>query len=44
MPDITTVEGLMMLLINTFSERFPQSAILKGGYVPPSAGLPAPDE
>lgn len=31
MPDITTVEGLMIFLINTFSERFPQSAILKGG-------------
>jgi predicted nucleotidyltransferase component of viral defense system len=31
MPDITTVEGLMIFLINTFSEKFPQSAILKGG-------------
>ncbi len=31
MPDIVTVEGLMIFLINTFSERFPQSAILKGG-------------
>ena len=31
MPDIKTVEGLMIFLINTFSEKFPQSAILKGG-------------
>jgi len=31
MPDITTAEGLMIFLINTFSEKFPQSAILKGG-------------
>jgi predicted nucleotidyltransferase component of viral defense system len=31
MPDITTVESLMVFLINTFSEKFPQSAILKGG-------------
>ncbi len=31
MPDIATVEGLMIFLINTFSEKFPQSAILKGG-------------
>ena len=31
MPDITTVESLMIFLINTFSEKFPQSAILKGG-------------
>ena len=31
MPDISTVEGLMIFLINTFSEKFPQSAILKGG-------------
>jgi len=31
MPDITSVEGLMIFLINTFSETFPQSAILKGG-------------
>jgi len=31
MPDITTVEALMIFLINTFSEKFPQSAILKGG-------------
>ncbi len=31
MPDITTVDGLMIFLINTFSEKFPQSAILKGG-------------
>lgn len=31
MPDITTVEGLMIYLINTFADNFPQSAILKGG-------------
>jgi len=31
MPEITTVEGLMIFLINKFSEEFPQSAILKGG-------------
>ncbi len=31
MPDLATVEGLMIFLINTFSEKFPQSAILKGG-------------
>jgi len=31
MPDITSVEGLMLFLINTFAEKFPQSAILKGG-------------
>ncbi len=31
MPDITTIDSLMIFLINTFSERFPQSAILKGG-------------
>ena len=31
MPDIATVDGLMIFLINTFSEEFPQSAILKGG-------------
>lgn len=31
MPDIVSVEGLMVFLINTFSEKFPQSAILKGG-------------
>jgi predicted nucleotidyltransferase component of viral defense system len=31
MPDLSTVEGLMIFLINTFSEKFPQSAILKGG-------------
>ena len=31
MPEISTVEGLMIFLINTFSEKFPQSAILKGG-------------
>lgn len=31
MPEITTVEGLMIFLINKFSEKFPQSAILKGG-------------
>jgi predicted nucleotidyltransferase component of viral defense system len=31
MPDISTAEGLMIFLINTFAEKFPQSAILKGG-------------
>lgn len=31
MPDISTAEALMIFLINTFSEKFPQSAILKGG-------------
>jgi predicted nucleotidyltransferase component of viral defense system len=31
MPNITSLEGLMIFLINTFAERFPQSAILKGG-------------
>ena len=31
MPDINTVEGLMIFLINTFADKFPQSAILKGG-------------
>jgi predicted nucleotidyltransferase component of viral defense system len=31
MPDIATTEALMVYMINLFSERFPQSAILKGG-------------
>ena len=31
MPDITSMEGLMVFLINTLAEKFPQSAILKGG-------------
>lgn len=31
MPDISSQEGLMIFLINTFAETFPQSAILKGG-------------
>ena len=31
MPEIATVEALMIFLINKFSEEFPQSAILKGG-------------
>ena len=31
MPDITSMEGLMIFLINTFAQKFPQSAILKGG-------------
>ncbi len=31
MSDINTVEGLMIFLINTFADKFPQSAILKGG-------------
>lgn len=31
MPEITTNEGLMIFLINLFAEKFPQSAILKGG-------------
>jgi hypothetical protein len=31
MPDITTTESLMVFLINTFAEKFPESAILKGG-------------
>lgn len=31
MSDITSTEGLMIFLINTFGEKFPQSAILKGG-------------
>ena len=31
MAEITTTEGLMVFLMNLFSEKFPQSAILKGG-------------
>ncbi len=31
MDEITTQEGLMVFLINLFSEKFPESAILKGG-------------
>lgn len=31
MPDIKTTENLMLFLINLFGEKFPQSAILKGG-------------
>jgi predicted nucleotidyltransferase component of viral defense system len=31
MPNISSLEGLMIFLINTFAEKFPQSAILKGG-------------
>lgn len=31
MPDIKTTEDLMLFLINLFGEKFPQSAILKGG-------------
>ncbi|MFA6715656.1 MAG: nucleotidyl transferase AbiEii/AbiGii toxin family protein [Victivallaceae bacterium] len=31
MPDIKTTEDLMLFLINLFGERYPQSAILKGG-------------
>jgi len=31
MPDIKTTEDLMLFLINLFGEKYPQSAILKGG-------------
>lgn len=31
MPEIRTTEDLMLFLINLFGEKFPQSAILKGG-------------
>ena len=31
MLEITTIESLLIYLINLFSEKFPQSAILKGG-------------